>query len=148
MYRFSKTSIERLTTCHRDLQIIFESAIESSLVDFGIACGVRTVKEQQELYASGRTKPGPILTHVDGIKKKSKHNHEPSLAVDIYAYYDGKAQWDRSHLTYLGGHIMATAAMLRAAGTIQSKLRWGGNWDGDGIVISDQNFMDLPHFDI
>lgn len=148
MYRFSETSAKRLATCHRDLQLIFEAAIETSKVDFGIASGHRSVAEQQDIYASGRTKPGPILTYVDGIEKKSKHNHSPSMAVDIYAYYNGKAQWDKEHLIYLGGHIMATAAMLRAAGTIRSKLRWGGNWDGDGIVISDQNFMDLPHFDI
>lgn len=147
MFKFGSTSKERLSTCHRDLQIIFNAAIETSKVDFGIAQGHRSVDQQQKLYRSGRDKAGPILTYVDGIEKKSKHNYSPSQAVDIYAYYNGKAQWDKEHLIYLGGHIMATAATLKAAGTIQSSLRWGGNWDSDGIIISDQNFMDLPHYE-
>ena len=35
--------------------------------------GVRTTKRQQEHYAKGRTKPGKIVTHADGVRKKSDH---------------------------------------------------------------------------
>ena len=37
--------------------------------------GIRTAEHQNELYAQGRWKPGNIVTHADGYKKKS--NHQP-----------------------------------------------------------------------
>ena len=141
MYQFSETSKERLATCHPDLQKVFLLAIERTNIDFGIACGHRSVKEQQALYAQGRTKSGDIVTHVDGINKKSKHNAYPSNAVDIYAW-TGKASWDQKELCYLAGLIMACAKELNVS------LRWGGNWDQDGQIITDQNFIDLPHFEL
>jgi len=27
-------------------------------------------------------------------------------------------------------------------------LLWGGNWDADQVIIDDQNFNDLGHFEI
>ena len=65
----------------------------------------------------------------------------PSLAGDIYAWV-GKASWDKNHLILIAGVILSCADEL---GT---PLRWGGNWDGDGVIISDQNFIDLPHFEL
>ena len=38
-----------------------------------ITYGVRTVKEQSDLFAKGRTKPGKIVTNCDGVIKRSKH---------------------------------------------------------------------------
>jgi len=35
--------------------------------------GLRTLAEQQALYAKGRTAPGPIVTHTDGIIHRSNH---------------------------------------------------------------------------
>ena len=141
MYKFSNTSNERLNACDKKLQRVFRLAIEQSAIDFGIASGHRSVKQQQQLYAQGRTKPGNIFTHVDGIEKKSKHNYNPSQAVDIYAW-TGEASWDQKELCYLAGVIMGAAQSLNI------DLRWGGNWDGDGQMISDQNFIDLPHFEL
>lgn len=122
--------------------------MEHSKVDFGIACGHRSVKEQQELYAQGRTVPGNIVTNVDGVKTKSKHNSMPSIAVDIYAFVNGSASWDEKYLVYLGGMIEAIAADMYARKEISHKLRWGGNWNGDGVIITDQRLIDLPHFEL
>lgn len=141
MYQFGSTSIKRLMTCREELQQVMKLAIKRSPVDFGIAQGYRSVEEQQELYAQGRTKEGSIVTYVDGVNKKSQHNINPSNAVDIYAFVNGQATWDKEHLIFISGVIMSCANELGIA------LRWGGNWDGDGEVISDQNFMDLPHFE-
>ncbi len=141
MYKYSQTSRERLKTCNDDLQKVFNLAIQRSKVDFGIACGYRPIEVQKELYAQGRTKPGAIVTHIDGVTKLSKHNKKPSDAVDIYAWVNGKASWDEKHLCFVSGVIMACADEL------DIPIRWGGNWDGDGEIISDQNFMDLPHFE-
>lgn len=141
-YRFSKTSLERLNQCHIDLQRLFDLVIKRTPVDFGIACGYRSVSEQQELYSQGRTKEGQIVTHVDGINKKSKHNYSPSMAVDIYCFVNGSATWDKEHL------ILVAGVVLSCANELNIDIRWGGNWDGDGEIISDQNFQDLPHFEL
>jgi len=141
-YSFSRTSIKRLSTCEKKIQKVFELAIKRTEIDFGIACGERSVSEQQQLYAQGRTGPGPIVTYVDGINKKSEHNYSPSRAVDIYAFVDGKATWNEKYLIYLGGVITACAIQLGVS------LTWGGNWDNDGIIINDQNFQDLPHYQL
>lgn len=38
-----------------------------------ICQGLRTVAQQQELFAQGRTKPGKRVTNCDGVVKKSRH---------------------------------------------------------------------------
>lgn len=141
-FKFGSTSMERLKTCHPELVNLAEFAIRHTNIDFGIASGHRTPVEQKALYAKGRTEPGQIVTNIDGIREKSKHNHHPSLAFDIYYWNGQKASWNREHLCYLGGMIMACSRIL------EIPIRWGGNWDGDGIIISDQNLIDLPHFEL
>ena len=121
MHKFSGKSKERLETCHKDLQLIMTEAIQNSMVDFGIAEGHRSLERQKLLFDAGKSR-------IDGISKKGKHNYSPSLAVDIYAFVNGKASWDVSYLSYLGGVITATAAMLYEEGEISHKVRWGGNW--------------------
>ncbi|MGJ3236412.1 M15 family metallopeptidase [Marivirga sp.] len=141
MYRFGSTSIKKLSTCREEIQQVMKLAIQRSPIDFGISKGHRSVEEQQELYSQGRTKPGHIITYVDGVNKKSEHNKKPSNAVDIYGWVNRQATWDKDHLILIAGVILSCADEL---GII---FRWGGNWDGDGEIISDQNFMDLPHFE-
>jgi peptidoglycan LD-endopeptidase CwlK len=83
--------------------------------------GVRTVEEQKQLYAQGRTTPGPIVTHCDGVTTRS--NHQPHAdgfghAVDC-AFVDehGDPRWVDSDPWDLYG------ARVRAHG-----LHWGGLW--------------------
>lgn len=135
IYKFGTTSKERLSTCHEDLQKVLESAIALSPIDFGIAEGHRTIERQKQLFDEGKSK-------IDGITKKGKHNYSPSLAVDVYAFVNGKASWDAKELCLIAGVILSVAANYGI------KLRWGGNWDNDGQIISDQNFIDLPHFEL
>lgn len=140
-YQFSNTSKERLSTADEDLQLIMKKAIGISKIDFGIAEGHRSVEKQQQYYREGKSK-------IDGINKKSKHNYNPSRAVDIYAYVNGKANWDTQHLSYLSGLFEGIAYYLKEKGLISHDIRWGGNWDNDGIIMDDQSFDDLPHFEI
>lgn len=148
MYSFSQVSQDRLNTCHRDLQLIFEFALSVSEVDFGIAAGHRTPEEQYALYKQGRTSPGNIVTNIDGISDKSKHNYLPSMAVDVYAWVGGDISWRKKDLTYIGGVVIATAKLLKSRGIIEHDIRWGGNWDRDGEIITDQKLIDLPHFEL
>lgn len=140
-YKFSPASRAALATCHADLVRIAELALLRTQVDFRVVEGTRSVSRQALLYEAGKSQ-------CDGVKRKSKHNHMPSLALDICAIRRGKASWDTAHLAYLGGVFMSVAAELLAQKRIQHRLRWGGNWDGDGEIITDQHLIDLPHFEL
>ena len=140
-YIFSKSSLKELDSCHPDLKLIACTALQSSQVDFKITEGHRTRERQNELYKEG-------LTTIDGIKKKGKHNYSPSRAFDIAVVTGSQLSWDRGSLIFLAGVILSVGSSLYVTGAVSHKLRWGGNWDGDGIIIKDQNFIDLPHFEL
>ncbi len=94
-----------------------------------ITCVHRTPDEQFALYQQGRTKPGQIVTNINGKEKKGAHNYYPSRAID-FAVVDkktGKITWDEAKYAPLV--------------TIAPKygLESGGSWVG---------FKDLPHIQI
>ena len=140
-YKLGNTSKKRLSTCHIDLQKIIETAIEVSAIDFGIAEGHRSTERQKQLFDLG-------LSKIDGITKKGKHNYSPSMAFDIYAWVNGKSSYDSRYIIYLGGVINTVAKMLYDSEVIFHKVRWGGNWDVDGEIITDQGFIDIGHFEL
>lgn len=140
-FKFGSTSQRRLLTCHSDLIQIMGSAIIISDIDFGIAEGHRSIELQQQYFNEGKSK-------IDGITRKGKHNYTPSLAVDIYAYVNNKAVWDKETISYLAGIIQACAVILFKEGKINHIIRWGGNWDMDGEILYDQSFDDRPHFEL
>lgn len=148
-FKFGKRSKENLATCNEDIQLVLNESLAVSQVDFGVSCGHRSEAEQKRLYASGRTTPGPIVTKIDGVNKKSKHNNFPADAADIYVFVPGKSRlaFDKTYLAYVGGVITATANRLYAEGKIKKKFRWGYNWDSDGEIGTDQRFQDMPHFE-
>ncbi len=141
MFKFSNTASKRLLTAHKDLQLIFNTVISLSNVDFGIAEGHRSIELQKKYYDEGKSQ-------IDGINKKGKHNYDPSLAVDIYLWINGRAQWDEESLSYVAGLIHGVSEMLLKEGKINHRIRWGGNWDMDGEILTDQTFQDRPHFEL
>lgn len=52
--------------------------------------GFRSIAEQNELYAQGRTKTGRIVTYAKG--GQSFHNY--GLAVDLCKFVNGKPDWN------------------------------------------------------
>jgi peptidoglycan L-alanyl-D-glutamate endopeptidase CwlK len=152
---FGENSLKKLATCHVDIQKILKLAITRTKVDFGISEGYRPIEKQQEYYAIGRTTQmhrSPI-TNVDGVSKKGKHNYNPSMAVDIYVWHKRKVTreqigYDGLHLSYIAGIIDACAEALYERGEIKHKIRWGGNWNSDGIIKFDQTLDDMPHFEL
>lgn len=152
---FGATSNKRKETCHIDLQKVLDLAISRSNIDFGIAEGHRPVKVQQEYYAIGRTKDlhKKPITNIDGVTKLGKHNYTPSLAADLYIWHNDKPTrlkiaYDNVHLAYIMGLIHSCAEELLAKGEISHRIRWGGNWNGDGVLVYDQSFDDLPHIEL
>lgn len=134
MYKFSKTSKERLETCHHDLQTLFNEVIK--YIDCSIICGYRSREEQEKAVLDGKSK-----THFP----RSKHNSEPSMAVDVAPY---PIDWsDNVRFYQFGGFVSGVATILKIQGKIKHSVRWGGDWDGDND-FKDQNFNDLVHFEL
>jgi len=126
---FSQRSHDRLKTCHPELQRLLHTVIQHT--DFTVLEGHRTTERQQELFAQGRTAPGRIVTYVDGVTRTSKHQTDPSIAVDIAPW---PVDWDDTDGFHeLAGWIQAFAFVLGIG------VQWGGHW---------QRFKDLPHWEL
>lgn len=128
MPKFSKTSQDRLDTCHEDLQRLFERVVEE--YDCSILCGHRGQEEQNRAFEKGLSK----LEF-----PKSKHNRTPSLAVDVAPYPVDWKNWPEWY--HFAGYVKAIARDMGIS------VRWGGDWDSDND-FEDQNFNDLPHWEI
>lgn len=128
MPKLSQKSIERLASCHSDLRLLFSEVAKH--YDITILCGHRNKEEQDEAFRSGKSK----IQWPNG-----KHNSFPSLAVDVVPY---PIDWnDKIRFYHFAGFVRGIAARL------DMKIRWGGDWDGD-FDFKDQNFFDLPHFEL
>jgi len=126
--KFSNTSMTKLKTCDKRLQEIFSEVINH--IDCTILTGHRTEVEQNEKFRQGLSKVQ---------YPNSKHNHSPSLAVDVAPY---PIDWnDRERFTYFAGIVQGIAISKGIT------LRWGGDWDRD-TELRDNAFDDLVHFEI
>lgn len=120
--------------------------IASALAELGhpilITDGVRTVEQQQALYAKGRTikgeppytvaRPlGRTVTQADGVHARSNHQTKADgfgHAIDC-AFLDaaGRPSWDEDHPWRLYGEAAKSQG-----------LRWGGDWER----------VDRPHIEL
>lgn len=128
MPKYSTKSKGRLSSCHPDLQKIFNEVIK--YVDCSILEGHRNEKTQNKYYDQGRTK----VRFPDG-----RHNTKPSRAVDVTPY---PVDWDdRERQTLFAGFVLGLARQMGIT------LRWGGDWDRD-FEVQDNRFDDFPHFEL
>ena len=149
-FKFSEKSKKNLESAHGDLQKVFNEIIR--YFDCSVVHGHRTPEEQFALYKIGRelqdgkwVKVGSVVTHKDGYDKLSKHNHSPSLAVDVVPY---PIDWkDVNRMRYFAGFVLGTAQQMYNDGRISSKIVSGFDWDSD-TELKDTNFQDAPHFQI
>lgn len=135
MATFGKQSLEKLATCHPDIQKVMHEAIKYT--DFSVLYGTRSVAEQFELFKKGRklvngkwVKVGATVTNLDGVNKKSNHNHSPSLAIDIAPY---PISWSD-----IAGFKNLSKIVKKAAITVGVDLQWGGDW----------KMRDYPHYEV
>jgi peptidoglycan LD-endopeptidase CwlK len=89
----------------------------------------RSPERQNELYAQGRSKPGPVVTYKLG--GQSNHNiGPPTPAIDVaFLLADGSVSWS-------GLLLSKFARLVKAA---DARVHWGGDWPG---------FKDRPHFEV
>lgn len=128
---FGEKSLAKLEGVDPRLVEVAKLAITLTKQDFSVIYGLRSQAEQDALYAQGRTKPGKIVTWV----RHSKHTE--GKAIDTMAF---PASWD-GHL-----YLAIRDAMFTAAKELGVKLRWGGDWDGDGVT--ERGETDLGHFEL
>lgn len=135
MPTFSKTSLDRLATCHQDLIIFCTELIKH--YDFTVVCGHRGKAEQNDAYFKGNSK----------LKfPNSKHNTYPSKAVDL-APWEGKIDWGKEQMIYFAGFAIGVSEILYKNGIIKHRIKSGADWNNDRN-IDDTTFLDLPHFEI
>lgn len=107
--------------CEPEIVVLMATAIMESPVDFSIVSGFRTVREQQKLYAQGRTEPGEIVTEKDGVLNLS--DHQKGEAVDI-CVWRGRLVWvDTEGFRQIREHVESVAERLGI------KLRKRIGWD-------------------
>ena len=85
-----------------------------------IYCTLRSHAEQAQLYAQGRSRPGPILTNAQpGQSRHNPNAHGQASAFDAVPVRDGQALWDN-------------AAAIELMGTCGEAvgLQWAGRWRG------------------
>lgn len=86
-----------------------------------IYCTLRTVEEQAELYGSGRSRPGPVLTNA----RPGQSLHNPDILGKAWAFDavplwpNGAAAWDD----------LAAIEAMGACGE-RAGLDWAGRWQG------------------
>lgn len=94
-------------------------------INIEVVQGLRTIAEQNALFAQGRTRPGQIVTRARG----GQSNHNYGLAVDVVPFTNGKPNWNAPNSVWM--------AIGQEGGKLG--LEWGGNW---------KKFIDKPHLQL
>jgi peptidoglycan L-alanyl-D-glutamate endopeptidase CwlK len=134
MPKFSLSSFSKLSTCHRDLQVLFFEVIKS--FDCTVLEGIRDEQGQERAFQEGKT----TLHWPNG-----KHNSNPSHAVDVAP---SPIDWKNyRQFYYFAGYVLGIARTLKDQGKMTHSIRWGGDWDNDNH-IEEQKLNDLVHFEL
>lgn len=120
MNKYSESSLSRLETCHPKLQTLFKFVLPEC--DHTILCGHRGKEDQEKAVAEGKSQ-----VHFPN----SKHNLEPSRAVDVAP---SPIEWDNEERFKDFAKIV-----FKNAECLGIKVVWGGNW---------LYFKDLPHWEL
>ena len=135
-FSFGARSREALDTCRDELVVLAEEALDASPVDFSILEGLRPIERQQLLFRQGFSK-------LDGVNKLSKHN--PTVAQPLSRAFDFAPyplDWnDTWAFSLVAGVLLTTAKRLDIS------VRWGADWDRDGIV-REHRFRDFGHLEL
>jgi hypothetical protein len=146
-WEWDARSLKVLAELNKDLMLILQDARRFSDIEFQLVDGARTIAEQQALFDAKKTKinPAAYVGNLAGLYAAGRHIVGPgkqfSDAVDVIVSVRGK-EYDTAQLAHLAG-VLQTIGNIRG-----SLIRWGGNWDGDQEVITDQEFDDLVHFEL
>jgi len=148
-FTLSQRSLGRLDGVKNELHSVVTTAIGLTNVDFGVTCGLRTEKEQEDLVARGAS-------------QTMKSKHLTGDAVDVVAYIDGsRISWELNLYDDIAD-AFKEASIREGVG-----IRWGASWhipdlrDWEGTAEEAmmayidlrrsqgrRPFIDAPHFEL
>ena len=148
-FALSQRSLGRLDGVKNELHSVVTTAIGLTNVDFGVTCGLRTEKEQEDLVARGAS-------------KTMKSKHLTGDAVDVVAYIGGsRISWELNLYDDIAD-AFKEASVREGVG-----IRWGASWhipdlrDWEGTAEEAmmayidlrrsqgrRPFIDAPHFEL
>jgi peptidoglycan L-alanyl-D-glutamate endopeptidase CwlK len=135
MDKVTETRINLLHPQIRDeVKTLVEQAnkVISPKLTIRIVQGLRTIEEQNDLYAQGRTKPGKVVTNAKG--GSSYHNY--GLAIDFAFLVDGKEiSWDTSK-DWDNDKIADWLEVVKIF--VKAGYTWGGDF---------KSIKDMPHLE-
>lgn len=123
-----------ITMCHPRLQELaagWQKECKKSGIIVEIGECLRTVEEQDALYAQGRTKPGPIVTNAKGSSYSSQHQWGIAFDFHLRMDIDGDGSVSDDAFNDSTGMFGRAAAVAKKLG-----LAWGGDW---------KSIVDKPH---
>lgn len=131
-FRLGKRSLERLEGVHPDMRAVTHYAVRVSPVDFGITRtgGVRTIETQHRLMGTGAS-------------KTLRSRHLTGHAVDIAPLDPKTGKYSKQPKHAIAIHF----AFEQASKALDVPLRYGGDWDMDGILQEAGEF-DLVHHEL
>ncbi len=140
---YGRRSIKNIETCSKSLQRVAHRAMllaESLGFDLTVTEGHRGEEEQNEAFKKKLSK----------LKfPRSRHNRKPSQAIHILPYpilWPTEKQKEKTRAKCLGRFYIVATIVRLAAKYERVKIRWGGDWNGDGKIM-DNDFDDLGHFE-
>lgn len=129
--------MRNINDLHPELQkkiVELKSACTAQGIKIGISECLRTVAEQDALYAKGRTTPGSIVTNCKGSTYSSMHQW--GVAADFYLIMDVDGDGETADDAFNN----STNLFERVGKIAESvRLEWGGSW---------LSFKDLPHIQL
>jgi len=105
-------------------------------LDFGVISGMRSIPEQQVLFAKGRNEAGLIIsapdvvTYRDGITSPSRH--QSGEALDIMAFEGGRGTFRREPMIIRVAYIIGFAASRGVV--LTGGVKWG--WDFGHLEVA------------
>lgn len=118
IWALDKASLTKLATVKPELQKVALYAAAICPLPFAVTSGNRTQKEQDYLYAQGRSRPGPKITQT----RRSKHIG--GGALDFTALDSkGKPDWKN-----LKPYPEIARSFKIAAAKLGVIIEWGGDW--------------------
>ena len=147
-FKLSTRSLDKMEGVDKNLVAVVKRAIELTKIDFGVIYGMRTLEEQEKLFAAGKS-------------QTMKSKHLIGRAVDLMAYVDGKGCWELNVYDDLCDAIKAAAKEQSIA------IKWGAAWSEGDICTYEgtaedammkyidlrrsegrRPFIDGPHFEL
>ena len=150
-FKFGATSLKRLEGINPHLRKVVDRALEIAEEDFMVIEGLRTKEQAWANWGKGRTAAQcqaagvptkyaqPSAAKVTWLKNPLNSKHISGNAVDL-------APWPLDWNDLKRFDKMASA-MFKASAELQIPIRWGADWDDDG-VFREKGETDSPHFEL